>query len=321
MDSVILMGESLCRVDPAVSLHLIVPEPPEQVRSWAEHRREVVLSTCRPPAGVVGWDVKPWLLLRELDEGRPEVVWIDTDMIVTRPVSAMIKEFPGDSVLVAEEWNEPRAIPVCHQWDLVSARPIPQINACFVRVTQAHRPLLQRYFEMVKDPRYREAQALPQEARPFYFIGDSWVLTAILESEEFSRVPFHCLRLGQHIAQCAGSSGYKPHDRLLGLMRGLPTLIHCIGRKPWQAGLDRGRVHRFLIDLATDLSPYVLASRRVARDLDIHPGWLDSRTSIGALFRGLTGDHPGMAGLLLAIIHAFHVKISHAIGSAGLGVG
>jgi hypothetical protein len=315
MDGTVLMAESLCRADPDVSLHLVIPDPPGWVRDWAQRRPEVVLTTCRPPEHVVGWDVKPWLLLRELDEGHPEVVWIDTDMIVTRPVSSMVKDFPPDSVLVAEEWNEPKPTPVCHHWNLVSKRPISPINDCFVRVTQAHRLLVHRFLELVDFPRYREAQALPQEQRPFFFIGDAWILTAILESEEFSHVPFHCLRLGRHIAQCAGSSGYKPRDRMLGLFGGLPPLIHCLGRKPWQSGQNRGRLFQYLIDLATDLSPYVLASRPVARDLGIHPRWLDARTSAGAMLRGLTACHPGMAGLPLAIMHAAHTRISQAVGA------
>ena len=70
MDGLILMGESLCRVDPEVSLHLTVSDAPASVRAWAERKPEVTLST--PPAdGVSGWDVKPWLLLEELNEGWP----------------------------------------------------------------------------------------------------------------------------------------------------------------------------------------------------------------------------------------------------------
>jgi len=56
MDGLILMGESLCRVDPEVSLHLTVPGAPASVQAWPERRPEVVLST-RPPEGVSGWEV------------------------------------------------------------------------------------------------------------------------------------------------------------------------------------------------------------------------------------------------------------------------
>jgi hypothetical protein len=70
-----------------------------------------------------------------------------------------------------------------------------------------------------------------------------------------------------------------------------------------------------LVDLATDVSPYVLASRKIARSLKIRPEWLGARTTMGALLRGLTASHPGMAGLPLAIMHSFHTRISQTIGS------
>jgi hypothetical protein len=85
-------------------------------------------------------------------------------------------------------------------------------------------------------------------------------------------------------------------------------LIHCIGRKPWMSRHDNGRIGRFLIDLADDVSPYVLASRRIARDLDMAPEWIEARTSLGAMLRGLTGHHPGMAGFPLAVLHAFQMN-------------
>ena len=108
--------------------------------------------------------------------------------------------------------------------------------------------------------------------------------------------------MGRHIAQCAGSSGYAPGDRLRDLFRGLPPLIHCIGRKPWTPTHDlQGR---FMLDLATDVSPYVLAARKVAKDLDMKPAWLETRTAPGAVLRGLTFCHPGLAGLPLAILHS-----------------
>jgi hypothetical protein len=312
MDGLILMGESLCRVDSQVSLHLTVPEAPGSVRAWAERRPEVTLSTVRPE-GVRGWDVKPWLLLQELKEGWPAALWLDADVIVTRPISSLLEEFPSDSLIVAEEWVRHEAIPVAHRWGWRAARKVRPINSCFVRATQTHRPLLARYLQMTHDARYRAAQALPFERRPWHLTGDQVLLNALLQSEEFGQVPFDCLRVGRHIAQCAGSASYRPHHRLLDLFRGLPPLIHCIGRKPWMARQDLGRIHRFLIDLADDVSPYVLASRRVARDLDMTPEWLQARTSLGALLRGVTAHHPAMAGLPLAILQAFPMKVSQMV--------
>jgi hypothetical protein len=235
-------------------------------------------------------------------------------MIVTRPISLMLKEFPLDSLIVAEEWNRQEAVPVSQFWDMASVRPVRVLNACFVRATQAHRPLLRRWLQMIHDPRYRQAQRLPFEQRPLHLASDGWLLAALLESAEFSHVSFDYIRLGRHIAQCAGSSGYRPQHRLLDVFRGPPPLIHCIGRKPWVSWHDRGRIYGFLTDLATDVSPYVLAARRIARELDIHPTWLGARTALGALLRGLTAYHPAVAGLPLATLHTLHLKLSQTIG-------
>ena len=296
MDSVILMGESLCRSDRCVSLHLTVPDAPASVRAWAEERPEVILSTTRPQ-GVSGWDVKPWLMLQELNAGGTEILWLDTDIVVTRPVSSLVDEFPPDSLIVAEEWCE-ATIPVSALWGLPSGRPVPVFNNCFIRATQTHRLLLERWLEMTRDPRYRDAQRLPFDQRPIHVAHDGWLLIALLESEEFRDLPLVSLRLGRHIAQCAGSSGYRPRDRILDLFRGLPPLIHGIGRKPWETP------RTWLLDLATDVSPYVLAARRIAGDLGTKPAWLEARTAPGAFLRAVTGGHPALAGLPLAILHA-----------------
>jgi hypothetical protein len=314
MDGVILMGESLCRADPEVSLHLTVPSAPASLLSWAKRWPQIALSTSAPER-VSGWDVKPFLLLEELNAGNNAAIWLDSDTIVTRPISVLLGEFPRDSLLVSEEWNRHDPIPVTQHWGFTAARQVWPTNSSFVRATAAHRPLLERWLQMTSDPRYRQAQSIPFEERPFHLCSDQVLLNAVLESEEFGLVSVDYLRLGRDIAQCAGSSGYRPFDRLLDLFRGLPPLIHCIGRKPWQSRRDWGRVSGFLTDLATDVSPYVLASRKVARELHMSPRWLDARTSLGAILRGITAYHPGMAGLPLAIMHAVHLKISQTIGA------
>lgn len=308
MDSLIFMGESLCRADPEVLLHLTVPDAPDSVRAWAARRPEVALTTTRPD-GVSGWDVKASLLLQELDSGCPEALWLDADIVVTRAVTPLLKEFPADCLIVAEEWDRVGAHGVAHLWEVAPVRPVAPVNSCFLRVTPAHRPLLERWMQATREPGYREAQALSFERRPWRLASDQVLLTALLGSEAFCKTPFDRIRMGSHIAQCAGSSGYPPVDRLRDLFRGLPPLIHCIGRKPWALPKTPRGPGQFMLDLATDVSPYVLAARSVASNLDIHPAWLEARTSAGSVLRGLTGGHPGLAGLPLAILHAFHMKM------------
>ena len=119
LDGLVFMAESLFRVDPAISLHLTVPDAPPAIRAWAQGRPEVTLSTERPD-GVSGWDVKPWLLLHELSAGCEEVLWLDADMIVTRPVSSMVAAFPPESLIVAEEWFLPEPRRLSSLWGPVS---------------------------------------------------------------------------------------------------------------------------------------------------------------------------------------------------------
>jgi hypothetical protein len=169
---------------------------------------------------------------------------------------------------------------------------------------------------MARDPRYREAQALPYEQRPVQAQHDGWLLIALLESEEFADVQFECIRSGRDIAQCAGSSGYRPLARVAALFTGLPPLIHGLGRKPWGVIREQSRLQRFLLDFATDVSPYVLASRRVAMELNMRLNWIEPRTRLGAISRRLTGSHPAMAGFPMACVHALHLGIRRMMGKS-----
>ncbi len=286
-----LMAESLSISDPAVSLHLTVPGAPAALLQWA--RRRNIEITTRKPEGASGWDVKPRLLLDELDAGHAEALWLDGDMIVTRSVTQIVEEFPRGTLIVAEEWDRHPSIAVAHLWGWENLRNVAPVNSCFIRASESHRPLLERWRSMTGAPQYREAQKTPFEKRHFHLASDQALLTAALQGE-FAGLPYEKIRMGQHIAQCAGSSGYRPTDRLRDLFRGLPPLIHCVGRKPWADARALGGARRFLTEFATDVSPYVLAARPVAGKLGIAPEWLRARTSAGAALRALTRNHPGM---------------------------
>jgi hypothetical protein len=313
MDSLILMGESLCSVDKAVSLHLTVPDAPAKVRQWAASRPEVELSTEKLPE-LSGWNIKPSLLLKELDSGWKEALWLDSDMIVLQPISKVIRRYPREALILAQEWTDAAPLAIAEGWGLKSKRPISVMNNCFVRVTEAHKPMLERWLTMLHDPRYRAAQAIPYDERPKHFLHDGWPLIALLECEEFAGVEYDFIRRNGEVAQCAGSSGYRPTHRVLDLFRGLPALIHGLGRKPWEPPAAQDGPQRFLLDLATDVSPYVLASRKVAKKLKMNPPWTEARTLPGKVLRGMTKGHPGLAGLPLAILHSVEIRVQRMRG-------
>jgi hypothetical protein len=312
MDSLILMGESLCSVDQSVSLHLTVPDAPAKVREWAASRPEVELSTETLP-GLSGWNIKPSLLLKELDAGWEAPLWLDSDMIVSQPISKVVQRYSRSALVLAEEWTDAPPLAIAEGWGLKSKRPISVVNNCFVRVTQAHRPMMERWREMLHDARYRAAQATPYGQRPKHFLHDGWPLIALLECEEFADVEYDFIRRNGEIAQCAGSSGYRPTQRIMDVFRGLPALIHGLGRKPWEEATGSGG-RRLLLGVATDVSPYVLASRRVAKKLKMRPDWVEARTLPGKVLRGLTGGHPGLAGLPLSILHSVELRVKKMRG-------
>jgi hypothetical protein len=312
IEGLILMGESLLRHSARVSLHLIVPDAPPPVHDWASGRARVELST-EAPEGTQGWDVKPRLLLAELNAGWEAAVWLDADVIVTAPLEEVLAGYGAEELVAAEEWDRHAPILAAHEWGWRDARPLHPLNSCLLRATGAHRTLLARWLELTNEPRYRAAQALPFARRPWHLNSDQSLLTALLESEEFSRVPVAYLRLGRDIAQCAGSSGYRPLHRFLDLFRGLPPLIHCIGRKPWMPRSEPNPVQRYLTALADDVSAYVLAARPVARDLGMRPRWILARTWPGSLLRTVTAGHPALAGIPLAIPHALLLRLRRLI--------
>ena len=47
--------------------------------------------------------------------------WIDTDMIVTRAIRTLLEEFPRDSLILAEEWDQHEPVLVSHFWGLLES--------------------------------------------------------------------------------------------------------------------------------------------------------------------------------------------------------
>ena len=114
-----------------------------------------------------------------------------------------------------------------------------------------------------------------------HLVGDQEVLTALLGSARFAGVPLHLLRQGVDIAQCSGPAGYSPGARVRRALAGEePALIHAMGRKPWEAAAlpgARGAYER----LHAAQSPYTLAARRYAAELDEPAQWLGRSRSRG----------------------------------------
>jgi hypothetical protein len=191
------------------------------------------------------------------------------------------------------------------------------INSGFVRVTQAHRALLEAWRDLLRHPAYLRAQKRHLYKRPVHMLGDQDVLTALVASEQFSQIPLMYLRRGRDIVQSVGPAGFALGERLRGLGRDLAPLVHCAGTKPWdlpsvpaQHESLKLRYERAYLET----SPYVWAARAYRDQLEEPMAGLDVQTLAARACRWLTHDHPVLQGAAQAAFHTLSRRLKHALG-------
>lgn len=257
-----------------------------------------------------GWNVKPGKLLEVLGRGHSEVVWIDSDIVAHRDFRPMLADLSPDILVIGQEFRAKHPEGGRYRaagWGLTYARSLPfTVNSGFIRVTPHHEPLLLRWQELLTSPAYQAAQSQPLPERPVAMLSDQDALWALLASVEFATVPVRYLACGREIIQNSGANGYHAIERLGNLGRGLPPLIHMLGReKPWDyPGVPslRADARDYLELAAIELSPYVSVARRYKDDLGEPADWLDVRTGLGKLCALATLGHPTAQGLPLALL-------------------
>lgn len=299
-----ILVASLARHCPGLGVHLFCPNATDAFRTWLTGFAQCVLNPWALDGARAKYDIKPLALLTLLEHGEEEVVWIDSDILVTRDFRPLLAATPLDTIAVAEE-----ALVDGHQdpgglrarlWNLPVGRELPfTLNTGIVRVGQAHRALLGAWHEALGTAAYREAQAAPWYERPPHLAGDQEVLTALLSSEQFAAIPILFLRRGRDIVQFFGSAGYTVAERLRHLRSGMPSFVHSLGFRPWWPVPPprSGWSARFTY-LYTALSPYTVLARDYADALE-DPRWLAPPTLAA---RMLTTASPPLTGLPLALV-------------------
>jgi len=291
-----LLVLSLARQSPGLKVHLYSSVSNESFQSWIGRQPNV--DVFAPPANCLeGWDVKPTLLLDLFDAGHDEVVWMDTDLIVTRDVRSLLEDLSEEVFVAAEE----------HPWvagngnsrrttylGLEVGRVFPRtLNAGFLRVTPFHRPLLERWNLLLRRPDYRASQKLPYEERRWYLGCDQDLLSGLLGSTEFAHIPVKLLRAGPDIAQCFCNRGYTVSNRFRNLFTGLPPLVHGQGPKPWE-----------LTDvLFAELSPYCAAAWPYKNQLEEPTGWMRPRSRLARMLNGLALGNPNLRDMPLVVAY------------------
>jgi hypothetical protein len=301
---------SVLRHCPAAEVVVYRPVATADFRTWAKSLSPDILVIDEFPEGAQSWDCKPYALLPLLRAQRPEVIWLDSDIIVTRDCARLFAGLDADSIGVSEEQvssknqgTEQRTL----GWDFQVGRNFARtINTCVLRVTPNHIPLLERWRDLLTDPRYLRYQTLPFHERPLHFLGGQDALNALLGSREFASIPVHWMRTGREVIHSGGALAYSLSERLGGLFRRIPPFVHGQGTKLWWA-FDEGSLKEnrnswwFFRRLLLETSPYFAEAKKYRNRIGMLSPWMEYRTWLGRLNRYLGLGHFALRGLPLTL--------------------
>ncbi|GGB35377.1 hypothetical protein GCM10011380_25980 [Sphingomonas metalli] len=292
--------------DKAPNLHLLIYSPLPAASALVTELPNVAVRDTRSFNGS-GWSVKPEVLLRTLGEAE-KALWLDTDVIVSGDLERLIASWPRDAIVVGEEfrYRQPGGCSSrARAWGLTVARELDWMtNSGSLRVTQAHRTLLEAWRAMMADPRFKTAQEQPIARRETHLVGDQDVLAALLVSERFHDVPVHYIRNGPDMVQHCGANGFHVIDRLRTMFAPPPAFVHMLGRyKPWLftkvPERSQQRVDYFNM-VCFELSPFHAAAQPYARALG-DPPWLARRTALARFLHAASLGNVPLRGLPLAL--------------------
>jgi hypothetical protein len=295
---------------PGMAIGLFYPVANDAFLRWLSAYPQVQLQTN--PLKGYGWNVKPEAIMQLLDTGFDEVIWIDSDVFVTRDIRPLFHAL-DEAVFVATEatgelgrYDRDGAERRAQLWQFSVGRVLPpSLNSGVLRVTRRHYPLIKRWWELLQSDEYHGCQQKEFRKRPIHMRGDQDVLTALLTSTEFAHIPLRTLRRGKHIVQFDGVWGYTAAERLRNLLGDGPTFIHSMGTKPWVARWEserRNGLVEYLKMVYLDVSPYTLASAKFKEDLGCDTNWMRAHYKFSAILRSLAMQHPALTGLPMAVL-------------------
>lgn len=240
------------------------PESAVKVYLTAEHtaRFQAELLELHPLAqfveysGASSWACKPSVLLDALTRVGSEerVVWLDTDIVVLRSLTALAQCEP-DRMYVAEESN-PNPNELLHRRQELlgietgSARETT-ISSAVVGVTSRHRAVLEMWEAKVNSAPFLHQQTLTPRKRLLF--GDQEVLEAVVCGRNFADLPVTILRNWQDLLQATYTSfgPARPSGQCAA-----PLLIHATGNlKPWRR--SRLRTAQELFPYFDEAQPYL----------------------------------------------------------------
>jgi hypothetical protein len=305
---------------PGNEISLFYPPANQNFLAWIEKFPQIRIQTDHLAEGV-RWNVKPQAILRLLDQGFDEVIWIDSDVIVTGNIAPILSGLESQIFLVSDEGRDRNAQNALRAqlWGFPVGRVLPFVpNSGVFRATKDHYPLMERWWELLQSKEYQAAQQKGYMKSPLHMKGDQDVLTALLVSSEFSHIPIRLLRRGRDIVLFDGIFGYTVGDRLRTLFRGASPLIHITGLKPWSAKwpLERPiRLKDYLERVYYDVSPYTISALRFRGELECDTGWMEPHYALSRMLRLSGMGCQPLVGLPIAAL-ADLVRVGRLASSA-----
>jgi lipopolysaccharide biosynthesis glycosyltransferase len=315
-----LLLRSLSLHCPGMAISLFYPVANQAFLRWASAYPQVQLRADRLKNGY-GWNVKPQAIMQLLDAGFDEVIWIDSDVLVTRDIRPLFHAL-DEAVFVATEQmlapnrqDDDRAGLRAQLWQLSVGRVLRTgLNSGVLRATRQHYRLMERWWELLRSDEYQSCQQKEWRKRPIHMLGDQDVLMALLTSTEFAHIPLRTLRRGKHIVQFDGIWGYTTAERTRNLLGDGPTFIHSIGGKPWAARWESERPNHlgeYLKMVYLDVSPYTLSSAKFSQDLGCDTNWMRAHYKLSSILRSVAMQHPALTGLPMAVFADVARLIKH----------
>lgn len=294
---------------PEVTVNLRYPAAENGFLSWVKNCPRVRLQTS-PLSSGQGWNVKPSAILSLIDEGFDEVIWIDSDVIVIGNIARIFSQLSSDMFVATEDAlgddRDDRNALRARLWGFKVGRVLPfGLNSGVLRVTRAHYGLLTRWRELLQSNTYQESQKRAWKQRPIHMLGDQDVLTALLTSEEFSRIPIQILRRGKQILQFNGVYGYTVAERIGNLMGQNPVFIHSFGGKPWSEKWrpdPSNGLREYIKKVYLDLSPYTLSAAQFKDELACDTEWMEPHYPLSRFLRTVGLGSRELVGLPIAAI-------------------
>jgi hypothetical protein len=317
-----LLVLSLAEHCPEIEVLVSWPTPDPVFIAWLEAQPGVRVHV-EPSYLGKSWNIKPDLLLHCLDLGYEQVVWIDSDVIVARDFRHLLADVSHKRIIVADDfywagYGFPGSSARTRLWGLRPGRPLSRtVNSGIIRVTPAHRALLQAWSTLLACPIYLQTHQRNWYARPIHMVGDQDVLTALLGSERFANIPVKFLRRGADVIYNFGPSGYTARERIDNLTNPEPPFVHCSGPKPWEVPQHvslLGNPKAYYKRLGLELADYSRAARRYRKHFEENDIAFDLKTLPARLFQGMAGKRVPLQGLPLSVFHGLGRRLFKLLG-------